>query len=895
MEIIEKIKAKLSAITFANQKKILVRSKKNKKRYQCPRCNSSDGLDISHEDYFLCWAKCAPAGKKAARLDVIDLAQSFWRCDKTTAIANLASELAIENNGSELAPPLPEEISLAKKIDVKTSPTWQEVLKLAKTPQEEELEKWLTARNFGKHLPNALKLAVNCNIRIYYNHLYNVANLVFPTIDDNGTVVGCHLFGMPDGKKFKGLAGESNGSSIYPLIVDPKSHRITIVEAVTNAFSLGSVGENTIACFSKNNLPRAIEIAKKLYPDKRIIVWLDDDAATYQKNTAHTHGVEFITWDRRQITQLCNQLQEKERKKKIEGFDQNDLIELANEDFAEIVTNYLAKTQAPRETKEPQAPQAQPKPATKKTEFFETEDKKTFRQYIKKQKDGAEEEKTELFCDFVMKLVEQVEDENGKVSWKISLESAYDKKTLVIESGQSLTNLSEFANVVGNAGLFTVSNTNKTAHNNFLHHVYSKSNPDKKKKICYFGRTDSDRKEFVYANAIAVAGGRKELGEILPTTTKQTKNFRLGEMPQDLNKTWHNILNKIFSCYGGEAQKIIGFSAMSIFAREIEESFGFVPILFLNGGKGTGKSTIYNIIARMFGCYTAIKPCNFGATTVGIWRTVAQLQGVPICLNEYAGDKKANHLISSLYDREGYIRGKKTNDLQTDSVPVNATFVIASTRQIAGYESEAVTSRLVTVDTNNFVDNRQTKKQVVTVLESNEFLSSFVPFALQIDQQKAISEAKRYSLEFRQSGEIEPRTADNLAIIRAFSDAVANLLGFDCLSYGETDASNYWQNEVEERQKGVNGQNYARTFLQVLQSEMAKNNSQISHEIASYSGEELIFNLKLTHPILARLMPTLPDKITIARELKAIGAQNVTERIMGKPEKVWKILKCNID
>lgn len=490
-------------------------------------------------------------------------------------------------------------------------------------------------------------------------------------------------------------------------------------------------------------------------------------------------------------------------------------------------------------------------------------------------------EKTENreIYNFIMRIHEKIVDDDKNVSWRIRLDSELIGEDIIMDGG-SLNILNDFKKKISEKGLF-LSNANTFDHNSFLDMLQKKSNIKETKKTQYLGRVEPDK--FLFNNALVTNTEilKKDNCNIL------APKGRL-EYSEALNI--EDLIEKLGAIYDKDLWKIFGFAVGSLFVEEISSYYGFFPLLFINGSKGTGKSTLAEIIAAMFGACKELKPFNFNSTTKSIQRAGAKYKGMPIRLNEYqAGKANSNALLCAMYDREGYQRAKSDNSLDGMKSEINATFIIISTQNIVGFEAEAVLSRIVEINLDNALRDK-TKLEEIRSLKDN--ISHFVVHCLQKinpdDLLRAIKTETNTNLKALQGDE---RIIENHSIVQV----CANEFYRSC----STETLNKWginigqlKQDISKQEASTKEANVGQVFLNILETLIRK--KEIPEDIAKLdiAEENIHFSLPTSFPLVQKFCNTsniaMVDKKTLAKELKQIGLESKDSRVLTrKNQKVW--------
>lgn len=200
----------------------------------------------------------------------------------------------------------------------------QQIEKTDYTDIAGNLETWLEARKFGRFIGRGAEIAAKTGVRLVKVFEGKITNLAFPAQNANGEIVGYQRAEYPAGKLYKGWYTGSDTKSVF--VIDQNSDIVFMVEAVANAAALACPSYSVVALFGTSGVSN-IPIVKSLFPDKRLVLWLDKGVEDIQLKAMQDYGVDGIFW-------------EESRKK---GYDQNDLIRDRPDDFEQAVEHYLDK------------------------------------------------------------------------------------------------------------------------------------------------------------------------------------------------------------------------------------------------------------------------------------------------------------------------------------------------------------------------------------------------------------------------------------------------------------------------------------------------------------------------------------------------------------------------
>ena len=194
--------------------------------------------------------------------------------------------------------------------------------------------------------------------------------------------------------------------------------------------------------------------------------------------------------------------------------------------------------------------------------------------------------------------------------------------------------------------------------------------------------------------------------------------FVYKESPVTLQK-W---IDKLIEVYGLE-KATIGFSFLvaSLFKDVFSKRYGFFPLLFLSGAKGSGKTKFGESLVSLFTHKLEPFDLNSG-TPVAFTRRIARLNNVPTMLEEYHDniDDKLFQTLKGAYDGRGREMGKATGDNRTNTTKVNSSLILLS-QYLSNRDDNSLTSRSVIVNFIKSVDPFTVKEvEAYTALKSWE-------------------------------------------------------------------------------------------------------------------------------------------------------------------------------
>jgi len=532
-----------------------------------------------------------------------------------------------------------------------------------------------------------------------------------------------------------------------------------------------------------------------------------------------------------------------------------------------------------------------PEKKRKKNKHFQEVDGKTFFNKIKvdPQTGEVKTEKVQV-CNFTMRVMEKIVNDDDEVSWLIALTRNGITRTIEI-AGSDLMILQKFCDKVASVGMHLVDNSSKIVHNSFLEYVTDESCTEEKRKTQYVGKQEGQQ-VFMFTNGLAIPGQVMPLTDLIPP-----KGILKINMPGNPKKFMEDTIRHFHDAYDKTASrqqlwKALGFAVGALFANDIKDHYGFYPLLFLNGPKGCGKSTLAEFILALFGAHREIKPFNFNSTTKAWNRAAEKYCGIPLVLNEYQAGRKTNATVQAFYDRDPYARAMTTNDLQIKTGAINAAFVLCSTRLITGYESEAVASRLVTLDFDQITRNEASKESIWELKKRKDYMACFVPEALKITPKEIIKEADR-EIMANSKIEADQRIVDNHSILKACYNLFLEKLGL-----AENMHVAWIERDILDQQRATEDSNSAVMFLNLMRAMLANGDLPPNIARSEANGAEndaLVFSLKGAHPYVKRFAgqatekDAIPDERTLGKLLEGLGAERKRDRVLGDQKWTWRI------
>lgn len=530
-----------------------------------------------------------------------------------------------------------------------------------------------------------------------------------------------------------------------------------------------------------------------------------------------------------------------------------------------------------------------PADKTTKNSIFER-DNKTYIVKVKKGKgsEGDEIFELEIAC-FTMDIEKKIIDDKGNVSYQTTLQNKGEKETIEID-GKTIGNIALFRDTIMSKGAFLYHVTDIPTHNQFIDFVLAKHTILKAKKTMHLGMIEEG---FLTHSHLIKRDGSMipiEQSKIIPPKPENAaKKMVISEKKIDIGEFLFHLGNIV----GDQLWKCLGFIVATLFSDKIFEKFTGFPVLFFYGKHQTGKSTIAKVLQACLACSKAIGENSMG--TQKAWKRIAmKFVNCTVILNEFQSNLANNTLICNLYDREGYLRGKKDNSFDTESMEINSSAVIVSTQNIVGAKAEDAQSRIIEIDSDKFAKNIDSFNWLKANM--NDFSSILPQLLSAIDSQKILCEIETNINETRNlatsfGNEVEERIIINHAIVSTGYNMLIDKLSLGANLFVTQDQA---LAQICQQTQTTKDSDLGNTFLNHLVSIVR--NDDIKNTIATIEKndekETLIFRLQDCLPIVRKLGKQadtgIADKTTIEKSLRLLGCELKTTRNLGAiPVKAW--------
>lgn len=157
-----------------------------------------------------------------------------------------------------------------------------------------------------------------------------------------------------------------------------------------------------------------------------------------------------------------------------------------------------------------------------------------------------------------------------------------------------------------------------------------------------------------------------------------SKNFKSSVYkPNDV--TFELWAKTFIDSYGDNGKVGMAFALMAIFLDVVKESTANkLPLIFLFGQKGSGKTTMATSLTSLFGEYKEPPKLEGKSTPKSFVRMLAQMSNSIIVFDEYKNSINYDliAMLKGLHDGDGYARARMDNTNKTFSTVVRSTAIV---------------------------------------------------------------------------------------------------------------------------------------------------------------------------------------------------------------------------
>jgi len=269
---------------------------------------------------------------------------------------------------------------------------------------------------------------------------------------------------------------------------------------------------------------------------------------------------------------------------------------------------------------------------------------------------------------------------------------------------------------------------------------------------------------------------------------------------------WADLFCRAFS--ENENGRIgVMFACMAAFRTIVADHTNFVPLLFLFGMKGTGKSTFRDAILSLFGQPQDAVSLGSASSPKGFNRRLGQRRDAVMVFEEYKNSipPQLIEMLKSVYDLIGYERAQTTNDNRTHHTPVLSAVIVAG--QELPTKENALFSRTVTVEFSKttFSDEQVTAYNELADLQNGSgvtaatleilrcrqhvktsFVSAYREMCLWLKEHKAPADLSpdEQEKDLRLPHNVDERSINNTAVFLALYRILEKYLAFP-FTFGE--------------------------------------------------------------------------------------------------------------
>ena len=323
--------------------------------------------------------------------------------------------------------------------------------------------------------------------------------------------------------------------------------------------------------------------------------------------------------------------------------------------------------------------------------------------YYMLDKDG----KPKVITNFTILVDYEIENELGEKSYLVNVVKDKNSRGPFFWDSTEWDSEASFIRWIGKVGGEYDFAGNKDTLREIKKYIFEKNSPKKIKLVDGLGEVIPGMR--IFDNGVLVDGKRKMANDMGVTWVNK------GDIEGVRTKTWGSGRQLCIPSKTFEVKQImenfrdfyftprmiwpaIGLAAMCVYYTKLCDDFSDIPIGFMYGPKGSGKSDYADWIKSMTGAGPLPSP-NKSSTYIGIERYASAHYNLCITTNEFKGMSKED-LARAWFDRDPQIKGKFTNDKRTTDMGFNSAGIFTN---IQAPLADDVLNRMVIQDFHKFV------------------------------------------------------------------------------------------------------------------------------------------------------------------------------------------------
>lgn len=340
-------------------------------------------------------------------------------------------------------------------------------------------------------------------------------------------------------------------------------------------------------------------------------------------------------------------------------------------------------------------------------------------------------------------------------------------------------------------------------------------------------------------------------------------------------RTWSRLHRKAY----GDKAVIAQLWFLSALFRDIifsDNTIRATPILNLTGERGSGKTSFADSLMCLFGFSQPPIPLGAASTVKGFMRSFGQFSNAIVYLEEYKNSVKKEYIeaLKNVYDGTSYRRAQRTNDLQTDTIPVRSACLLAG-QEMPTIEDALFQRVIMLVFKPGLFSSGQ--KEAFTKLRDSELhgLSSIVGevgmkrTVVLENFRRAFDAAKPVIYAATNNPAIHDRYIMNISIMQALREVLGDELAFD---YSPEESRNILIANMKQQFMVSQGNDDLGKFWMIIEQCVAMKTLVPGRDFR-HNGGEVWFYMPTTYPAYVKEMgirrdPNCLDKPTLENYLK---------------------------